>query len=62
MNGPFAYEYWKAAEKEIITLEGMGVWDVVEHEDDMNVWLRKQNNKFSVCKQSFFHNLMYDTI
>ncbi len=23
MNGPFADEYWKAAEKEIITLEGM---------------------------------------
>ena len=37
MNGPFADEYWKAAEKEIITLEGMGAWDVVEHEDDMNV-------------------------
>ncbi len=37
MNGPFADEYWKAAEKEIITLEGMSAWDVVEHEDDMNV-------------------------
>ncbi len=37
MNGPFADEYWKAAEKVIITLEGMGAWDVVEHEDDMNV-------------------------
>ncbi len=37
MNGPFADEYWKAAEKEIITLEGMGAWDIVQHEDDMNV-------------------------
>ncbi len=27
----------KIDEKEIITLEGMGAWDVVEHEDDMNV-------------------------
>ncbi len=35
MNRPFADEYWKAAEKEIITLEGMGAWDVVEH--NMNV-------------------------
>ncbi len=25
------------AEKEIVTLEGMGAWDVVEREDDMNV-------------------------
>ncbi len=37
MNGPFADEYWKAAEKEIRTLEGVGVWDVVEHKDDRNV-------------------------
>ncbi len=35
--GPFADEYWKAAKKEISTWEGMGAWDVVEHEDDMNV-------------------------
>ncbi len=28
---------WKAAEKEIITLEEMDAWDVIEHEDDMNV-------------------------
>ncbi len=37
MNGPFADEYCKAAEEEIITFEGMGAWDVAEHEDDMNV-------------------------
>ncbi len=37
MNGSFSDKYWKAAEKEIHTLEGMGAWDVVEHEDDMNV-------------------------
>ncbi len=37
MNGPFADEYWKVTEKDIITLEGMGAWDVVEIEDDMNV-------------------------
>ncbi len=56
MNGPFAGEYWKAAEKEIITLEGMGAWDVVEHEDDMNVinetWAFKcnENNSGTVKK------------
>ncbi len=40
MNGPFAVEYWKATEKEIDTLEGMDTWDVVEHEDDVNVIIR----------------------
>ncbi len=28
--GPFADEYWKAHEKGITTLEGIGAWDVVE--------------------------------
>ncbi len=37
MNGPFADEYWKAAEREIDTLEGIYGWDVIECEDDMNV-------------------------
>ncbi len=37
MNGPFADEYWKAAEKEIDTLEGMGAWDIDEHDDDMSI-------------------------
>ncbi len=37
MNGPFTDEYWKAAEKEISTLEGMDALNVVEHEDDMHV-------------------------
>ncbi len=37
MNGPFADEYWKAAKREITSLEGMGVWDVGECEDNMNV-------------------------
>ncbi len=56
MNGPFADEYWKAAEKEIITLEGMGAWDVVEHENHMNVWAFKCKRfpndtvkKFNAC-------------
>ncbi len=48
MNGPFADEYSKATKKEIKTLEGMGAWDLVECEDDMNVingtWVIK-------CKQ-----------
>ncbi len=48
MNGPLTDEYWKVAEKDIITLEGMGAWDMVEREDDMNVingtWVFK-------CKQ-----------
>ncbi len=35
MNGSFADEYWKAAEKEVITLEGTGAWDVVECEDNV---------------------------
>ncbi len=37
MNGPLADDYWKVAEKENNTLESMGTWDVVEHNDDMNV-------------------------
>lgn len=37
MNGPFADEYWKAACKEIETLEGIDAWEVVEREDHMNV-------------------------
>ena len=37
MNGPFADEYWKAAVKEIETLEGMDAWDVVDKTPDMNV-------------------------
>ncbi len=36
MNGSFAVEYWKSAVKEIDTLEGMGAWDIVEFNDDMN--------------------------
>ena len=31
MNGPFKEEYWKAAVKEIGTLEGMEAWEVVDH-------------------------------
>ncbi len=34
MRGPFADEYWKAAIKEINTLEGMGAWDVVDRPKD----------------------------
>ncbi len=37
MNGPFADEYFKLAEKGIITLKGMGAWDVVKRVDNMNV-------------------------
>ncbi|KAL7459412.1 hypothetical protein ACHAXS_000446 [Conticribra weissflogii] len=36
MNGPFTDEYWQVAENEIGTLEDMGVWHVVEYNDDMN--------------------------
>ncbi len=35
MNGPFADEYWKAACKEIQTLEDMGAWDIVNRMDDL---------------------------
>ena len=38
MNGPFKEEYWKAALKEIETLESMDVWEVVDRDDTtMNV-------------------------
>ncbi len=37
MSGPFKEEYWKAAVKEIETLEEMGAWEVVDREEDMNV-------------------------
>ncbi len=30
MNGPFADQYWKAAEKDIDTLEGVDAWDMIE--------------------------------
>ena len=30
MNGPFKEEYWKAAVKEIETLESMNAWEVVD--------------------------------
>ena len=37
MKGPFADEYWKAACKEIQTLEDMNAWDVVDRPDGKNV-------------------------
>ncbi len=37
MDGPYADEYWKAAENEIDNLEEICAWDVVEHNDDMSV-------------------------
>ena len=37
MNGPFNEEYWKAAVKELDTLEDMDAWDVVDQTDEMNV-------------------------
>ena len=37
MNGPYADDYWKAAEAEIMTLESKDSWTVVERTDDMNV-------------------------
>ena len=37
MKSPFADEYWKAAVKEIETLEKMGVWDVVDRPEGVNV-------------------------
>ena len=36
MSGPFSDEYWKAASKEIDTLEEMGACHIVECDDDMN--------------------------
>ena len=35
MNGPFKEEYWKAALKEIETLEAMDAWEVVDRDDSM---------------------------
>jgi hypothetical protein len=37
MSGPFADDYWKAACKEIDTLEGMDAWEVVDRTPDMEV-------------------------
>ncbi|KAL7460059.1 hypothetical protein ACHAXS_000526 [Conticribra weissflogii] len=37
MNGPFADKYWKAACKEIQTLEDMEAWDVVDRTNDLHV-------------------------
>lgn len=37
MSGPFKEEYWKAAVKEIETLEEMCAWEVVDREEGMNV-------------------------
>ena len=37
MKSPFADEYWKAAVKEIKTLEKMGVWEVVDRPEGANV-------------------------
>ena len=37
MNGPYAEQYFKAAEVEIMTLEGKDSWIVVERTSDMNV-------------------------
>jgi len=37
VKSPFADKYWKAAVKEIETLEKMGVWDVVDHPEGANV-------------------------
>ena len=37
MNGHFVDDYWKAAVKEIETLEGMEAWEVVDEKTDMNI-------------------------
>ena len=37
VNGPFADEFWKAACKEIETLEAMGAWEVTDFIKGMNV-------------------------
>ena len=37
MKGPFAEEYWKAAEIEVETLKKMKAWDVVERDGSMNI-------------------------
>ncbi len=33
----FTDKYWEAMRVEIMTLESMGAWEVVEREEDMNV-------------------------
>ena len=37
MNGPFAEEYWQAAEEEIKTLEGIKAWEVVDRDQAENI-------------------------
>ena len=37
MNGPFKEDYWKAAVKEIKTLESMNAWEVVDRPEIGNI-------------------------
>ena len=37
MNGPFAEEYWEAAETEIKMLEGIKAWEVVDQDQAENI-------------------------
>ena len=39
MNGSFNCEYWQTVCIELEDLEGMVAWDVLDHEDDMNIIL-----------------------
>ena len=36
MNSPFSDKFWQATCTQLETLDGMGAWDVVNSEDDMN--------------------------
>ncbi len=56
MNGLFANEYWKAAEKEIYSLEGMDNLDVVECKADMN------DGHHESCVRNFSTRLMMDVM
>ena len=38
INGQFADEYWEAAIMEIETLKFMKAWEVVERQDDMDIF------------------------
>jgi hypothetical protein len=49
MNGPYAKEYWKAAQIEIETLERIQAWTVVPHTNNItnvlpSTWAFKVNS------------------
>ena len=56
MNGPNAEGFWKACEKELDTLEKMGVWEVVKKQHWTIIESSKSINIGICCGLSFLGN------